>query len=933
MAAVTIPGHGTYVFRDNEYYKYRIVKGELELLSGYPRKLPGGWQNLPTYFHSGIDAAFYYPPTKKTYFFKGKQYVRLTGIKVDKGYPRSLSDADSEWNGHDLPFEEDIDAAVWMNADETDSRDGYVIFIKDGKFCEYHKREDGILVSAVRNRDVSELWGKLPQGFNTATQAILKIGSKGSYLFNGERYMFVPGNRAENSSQKTPNFYIANDANSRRGIPKSTKELKMGINDVEPIKPLTKIAAGASLTIPDEGTYIFFGKKYYKYRIDLTSNKPELISDYPKDLPGGWRNMPEYFLSGIDAAFYYPTSKKTYMFKGGQYIRLTGFKVDVGYPKKLPGGFQGLPKIFQRDIDAAFVANSPTGKVQVILIKNKDFVVFENWKKIETGKLKNLWKDLPLGFQNEIQAIAYGGFFGNYLFAGDKALFAPGHASQKDPFFNINKGNANFGQPKNVSDWKLEVHNASSLAIANLCPEGNMCPELFQLLFDIRIRSYIPPRFTHFGSDGKNFNPEIENMESFHQYKNLTKVGCRYSINKVRRAIRDDMDIFEQFADLFNQTVDQWQGIYDDAKGLAANIVAKGVCGMIDPTPTCEDNVSSVVEAGINVGLAALGVPPEIPDLEQLREHGIEYLATQSAGYAVGGADQLVGAALSPEVRAAAYEAAYKLAKDEFKKQLDKTIPPGKYDAEDPVTWGKLLTMYAPHNAHMYLEIKVKNRKAYELILGEDFTSFPTLQLIDSRDVYRNLKEIPFPEYVPKEGLIIPLELRPSPDSRRNADGSVCTNCKKGWLIPGEIISPDYLKDKFTIYNLLTQQKNFTGKYSNSRQYGWSDWDMFYKAERLKEDTETLFKLTGNFSFKDGTNHYPRFKNLETQNIAVVDVWDAITGVGVLKETTPNGTRWEKKKFVLKNYYGRQDPICACDRMKSKPCNPIEGNTVWMSWW
>lgn len=933
IAGVQIPEHGIYVFKGKEYYKYKMNGSTMELLKNYPRKFPGGWQNLPAYFHSAIDAAFYYPPTKKTYFFKGDQYIRLTGIKVDKGYPKKISAENTDFKLSSKEIGEGIDAAVWMSSGGRYPKGGNIIFIKKGKFYVFYDFGGKFIQGTSGN--VNNLWGQLPQGFHVATQAMLKFDNRGTYLFNGGRYLFAPGTETSTSAVDAERpFWVVNKSKLRWGVPKNIKELKIGINDPIPVKPLTKIAAGASVTIPDQGTYVFFGKKYYKYKFDVTGKEaPELLSDYPKQLPGGWQNMPDYFHTGIDAAFYYPPTKKTYMFKGGQYIRLSGFKVEAGYPKKLPGGFKGLPKIFQRDIDAAIAVTSPKGKARVVLIKNEDFVIFENWQKIHSGKLKDFWKGLPSGFNQEIQAIAQGGFWGNYLFAGEKVLFAPGNVTQKNPFLSINKGNAEFLPPKNVSAWKLPVHNTSPLTIASLCPEGNFCPELFQLLFDVRIRSYVPPRFTHFGSDGKKFNPEVENMESFHQYKTLTKVGCRYSINKVRRAIRDDMDFFEQFADLFNQTTSQWQGIYDGAKSLAANVAAKGVCGIVDPTPTCEKNVSSVVEVGINVGLAALGMPPEIPNLEQLREHGIEYLATQGAAYAVGGADQLVSEALSPAIRAAAYEASYQLAKDEFSRQLDKTIPPGKYDAEDPATWGKLIPMYAPHNAHLYLEVKVKNRNAYELILGEDFSSFPHLQLKDSRTVFRSLPSIPFPEFIPNEGIIIPIELRPAEHIILPSTGKYHIDNESAAGIPGEKISHRYLQEKFTIYDLLTQQKNFTGKYSNIYQYGYSDWDMFYKAYRSQQDTETTFELSGNFSFKDRTDHHPRFKTLEKRNIAVVDVWDSKTGVGVLKETSSKNTQWENKKFVLKNYYGRQDPICACDKMRSDPCNPLMGNTIWASWW
>jgi hypothetical protein len=85
-AVAFAPTQKIYLFKGNEYV--RLTGTQVD--AGYPLRLPGGWRGLPTAWHTGIDAALYYEPTQKMYFFKGNQYVRLTGVEVDQGYPQAL---------------------------------------------------------------------------------------------------------------------------------------------------------------------------------------------------------------------------------------------------------------------------------------------------------------------------------------------------------------------------------------------------------------------------------------------------------------------------------------------------------------------------------------------------------------------------------------------------------------------------------------------------------------------------------------------------------------------------------------------------------------------------------------------------------------------------------------------------------------------------
>ena len=122
-AAVAFQGSNkSYMFKGGKYVRLNNVKVD----KGYPARMPGGWKNMPKGWKGNVDAAIYYKPNKKHYFFKGNQYVRLTGTKVDKGYPTKLPGG---WNGMPRDFIKGIDAATYRN--------GHVYMIKGNKYIRF----------------------------------------------------------------------------------------------------------------------------------------------------------------------------------------------------------------------------------------------------------------------------------------------------------------------------------------------------------------------------------------------------------------------------------------------------------------------------------------------------------------------------------------------------------------------------------------------------------------------------------------------------------------------------------------------------------------------------------------------------------------------------------------------------------------------------
>jgi hypothetical protein len=84
----------------------------------------------------------------------------------------------------------------------------------------------------------------------------------------------------------------------------------------------------AALVHPNGKAYFFKGNQYIRHTFGSGMD-----SGYPKPINGNWKNWPNNFTSGIDAALVHPNGK-AYFFKGNQYIRHTfGSGMDSGYPR------------------------------------------------------------------------------------------------------------------------------------------------------------------------------------------------------------------------------------------------------------------------------------------------------------------------------------------------------------------------------------------------------------------------------------------------------------------------------------------------------------------------------------------------------------------------------------------------------------------------
>ena len=160
-------------------------------------------------------------------------------------------------------------------------------------------------------------------------------------------------------------------------------------------------------------SYFFQGNQYYR----LTGTKVD--AGYPKSLPGGWERLPGNFKLGIDAAVYNTNNNKIYFFKGDEYVRITGTKVDVGYPKKIRGNWKGLSAKFYTGIDAAIFRGG-----KVYLFKGNQYIRMTGMK-MDSGYPATLpggW-EFPNGFHSNLDAaIAFKPTKRNFVFKGGKYI-------------------------------------------------------------------------------------------------------------------------------------------------------------------------------------------------------------------------------------------------------------------------------------------------------------------------------------------------------------------------------------------------------------------------------------------------------------------------------------------------------------------------------
>ncbi len=369
-----------YMFKGDQYVRLTDVTVD----AGYPKPIEGHWKGLPSSFTAGIDAAVWRRSNGKIYLFKGSQYVRLTDTTMDEGYPRPIA---GNWKGLPSHFEDGIEAALWRESNDK------LYFFKGSQYVRLTETE----MDAGYPKPIAGHWRDLPPSFTGGiSAALMHRARKTVYLFSGAEYVRM--------SNGVPCLMSGNSPTVCGSTP-----LHVGWEAF-----LTHI--DAALYRPDNGkTYLFSGAWYVRY-----SNINDGIDEgYPKRIASNWQGLPPDFQSHLDAALWRESNQKVYLFKGNQYARLSGSQMDPGYPRPIAGHWKGIPASFEEGIDGAFQRLS-NGKIY--FFKGSQYVRLTETE-MDAGypaPLTPNWTALPASFASGIDAALMRGDTGQIYFFKDR---------------------------------------------------------------------------------------------------------------------------------------------------------------------------------------------------------------------------------------------------------------------------------------------------------------------------------------------------------------------------------------------------------------------------------------------------------------------------------------------------------------------------------
>lgn len=168
-----------YFFNGSRYSRYKVGQG---VTGEYPRNIKGHWNGWPEEFCNGIDAATFWSPNRKAYFFKGDKYIRHTpGTGMDAGYPKSIS---GNWTGWPADFCTGIDAAMYYHTYNK------AFFFKGDKYIRFTPDTgSGESVDAGYPKPIKDNWAGLPAEFNSGIDAAIFWAPKDKvYFFKGDKY-------------------------------------------------------------------------------------------------------------------------------------------------------------------------------------------------------------------------------------------------------------------------------------------------------------------------------------------------------------------------------------------------------------------------------------------------------------------------------------------------------------------------------------------------------------------------------------------------------------------------------------------------------------------------------------------------------------------------------------------------------------------------
>ncbi|KAF2354216.1 Hemopexin-like repeat protein [Trinorchestia longiramus] len=199
----------------------------------------------------------------------------------------------------------------------------------------------------------------------------------------------------------------------------------------------------AVVTMGDRKTYVFKGRQYWRLTDD------SVAPGFPRYIDEDW-GLP----ANIDAAFTW-NNGKTYFFKDTRYWRFSNMTMDDDYPKQISAGFFGIPN----NIDGVFVWS---GNGKIYFFKGDQYWRFEPTQRPPVGerypKAVSNWEGIPAGIDDALQySNGFTYFFkdGMYWRFNDRSF----RIDTADPPFPRPAGYWWFGCPASGSQHEHETKN------------------------------------------------------------------------------------------------------------------------------------------------------------------------------------------------------------------------------------------------------------------------------------------------------------------------------------------------------------------------------------------------------------------------------------------------------------------------------------------
>lgn len=281
--------------------------------------------------------------------------------------------------------------------------------------------------------------------------------------------------------------------------------------------------------------------------------------------------------------------------------------------------------------------------------------------------------------------------------------------------------------------------NAEAQGMA-LVTEANEARKAVANAYEIRLLSYIPPKF---GDDSVATDYFLANRRVDFSYSKGSKatsvnIGETYSITELRNLLNSNKTWSQELWDVLSATLNQASNAYKTAKAFAVNTLADGLDALPGVTVTPEMRAGMAMV--LDMALAYCGIPPSLPNIDELYGKGLDYMAMTIADMAI---EEATGVAIddlgaNAQTAKALAEKAREPAKKALAGFIENLTKPAPFVADVPETWGTPAPFFRRRPAMLYLEIRrkpgtllpvVQSWQSLELTINNTFASIPQVLL------------------------------------------------------------------------------------------------------------------------------------------------------------------------------------------------------------